>query len=155
MTKFCPNCGAEIKEGNKFCAGCGMNVDNNTTTTNNSTTQNYQKIANRDIVMAVILSIITCGIYGIYWFIVMTDDANVISDEQNASGGLAFLYTLLTCGIYGIYWNYKMGQKLFAAGQKYNKQINDNSILYLILSIFGFAIINYCLIQNDLNKFSE
>lgn len=153
MTKFCPNCGNEIKEGNKFCAGCGMNFENNTTT--NNTIQNYQKIANRDIVMAVILSIITCGIYGIYWFIVMTDDANVISDEQNASGGLAFLYTLLTCGIYGIYWNYKMGQKLFAAGQKYNKQINDNSILYLILSIFGFAIINYCLIQNDLNKFSE
>lgn len=153
MTKFCPNCGNEIKEGNKFCAGCGMNFENNTTT--NNTIQNYQKIANRDIVMAVILSIITCGIYGIYWFIVMTDDANVISDEQNASGGLAFLYTLLTCGIYGIYWNYKMGQKLFAAGQKYNKQINDNSILYLILSIFGFGIINYCLIQNDLNKFSE
>lgn len=153
MTKFCPNCGNEIKEGNKFCAGCGMNLENNTTT--NNTIQNYQKIANRDIVMAVILSIITCGIYGIYWFIVMTDDANVISDEQNASGGLAFLYTLLTCGIYGIYWNYKMGQKLFAAGQKYNKQINDNSILYLILSIFGFAIINYCLMQNDLNKFSE
>lgn len=153
MTKFCPNCGNEIKEGNKFCAGCGMNFENNTTT--NNTIQNYQKIANRDIVMAVILSIITCGIYGIYWFIVMTDDANVISDEQNASGGLAFLYTLLTCGIYGIYWNYKMGQKLFATGQKYNKQINDNSILYLILSIFGFGIINYCLIQNDLNKFSE
>ena len=153
MTKFCPNCGNEIKEGNKFCAGCGMNFENNTTT--NNTIQNYQKIANRDIVMAVILSIITCGIYGIYWFIVMTDDANVISDEQNASGGLAFLYTLLTCGIYGIYWNYKMGQKLFATGQKYNKQINDNSILYLILSIFGFAIINYCLMQNDLNKFSE
>lgn len=153
MTKFCPNCGNEIKEGNKFCAGCGMNFENNTTT--NNTIQNYQKIANRDIVMTVILSIITCGIYGIYWFIVMTDDANVISDEQNASGGLAFLYTLLTCGIYGIYWNYKMGQKLFAAGQKYNKQINDNSILYLILSIFGFAIINYCLMQNDLNKFSE
>ena len=153
MTKFCPNCGNEIKEGNKFCAGCGMNFENNTTT--NNTIQNYQKIANRDIVMAVILSIITCGIYGIYWFIVMTDDANVISDEQNASGGLAFLYTLLTCGIYGIYWNYKMGQKLFAAGQKYNKQINDNSILYLILSIFGVAIINYCLMQNDLNKFSE
>ena len=153
MTKFCPNCGNEIKEGNKFCAGCGMNFENNTTT--NNTIQNYQKIANRDIVMAVILSIITCGIYGIYWFIVMTDDANVISDEQNASGGLAFLYTLLTCGIYGIYWNYKMGQKLFAAGQKYNKRVDDNSILYLILSIFGFAIINYCLMQNDLNKFSE
>ena len=153
MTKFCPNCGNEIKEGNKFCAGCGMNFENNTTT--NNTIQNYQKIANRDIVMAVILSIITCGIYGIYWFIVMTDDANVISDEQNASGGLAFLYTLLTCGIYGIYWNYKMGQKLFAAGQKYNKLVDDNSILYLILSIFGFAIINYCLMQNDLNKFSE
>ena len=152
MTKFCPNCGNEIKEGNKFCAGCGMNFENNTTT--NNTIQNYQKIANRDIVMAVILSIITCGIYGIYWFIVMTDDANVISDEQNASGGLAFLYTLLTCGIYGIYWSYRMGQRLNEAGKMHGKNIEDNSILYLVLTIFGLQIVSWALIQNEINGFA-
>ena len=71
------------------------------------------------------------------------------------SGGLAFVLTLLTCGIFGIYWHYTLGKKLYEAGQKHNKMIADNSILYLILCLFGFGIINYCLIQNDINKFAE
>ena len=37
------------------------------------------------------------------------------------------------------------------AGSK-NIKIEDNAVLYLILQIFGLGIVNYCLIQNDLNK---
>lgn len=105
--------------------------------------------------MAIVLSFITCGIYGIVWFINMTDDSNFLVDNKSASGGTAFLYTLLTCGIYGIYWNYITGKKMYEAGQKYGKQIDDNSVLYLILSIFGLGLVNYCLIQSDLNKFAD
>lgn len=101
------------------------------------------------------VSIITLGIYSIDWFIVMTDDANIFSDEDTTSGGTAFLLTLVTCRIYGIYWNYKMGKKMEQAGKKYNVPISDNSLIYLILSLFGSSIINYCLIQKDLNRFSE
>lgn len=31
----------------------------------------------RNIAVAIILTIVTCGIYGIYWFIVLTDDARL------------------------------------------------------------------------------
>jgi hypothetical protein len=85
----------------------------------------------------------------------MTNESNTVSDDNSVSGGLALLLTIITCGIYGWYWNYKMGQKMYNAGKRYNKDIADNSILYLILSLFGLAIVNYCLIQNDLNKFSK
>ena len=40
------------------------------------------------------------------------------------------------------------------AGKKYNKPINDNSVLYLVLSIFELGLVNYCLIQSDLNRFA-
>ena len=85
----------------------------------------------------------------------MTDDVNSFSDEKMASVGTAFIYSLLTCGIYTIYWNYKMGQKMAEAGKKYNRPINDNSVLYLVLSIFGLGLVNYCLIQSDLNRFAD
>ena len=96
-----------------------------------------------------------CGIYGIYWFICITDEVNAVSEENGTTGGLAFLFTLLTCGIYGIYWAYCNGQKLAKAGNKYNKAIGDNAVLYLILQIVGLGIVNYCLMQNDLNRFSK
>lgn len=148
MSKFCSNCGEKMNDGAKFCDKCGASVEKKV---------NLQSplITKRDIVVAIILTFVTCGIYGIYWFIVMTDDVNSLNDEKMASGGTAFLYSILTCGIYALYWNYKVGQKMAEAGKKYNKPINDNSVLYLVLSIFGLGLVNYCLIQSDLNRFAD
>lgn len=159
MARFCPNCGNELSENSNFCAKCGSSVNGNenngSTVVINNYNNNEVNLPERNIVVCILLSLITCGIYSIYWFIVMTDESNMVSDEQTASGGMAFLFTIITCGIYFYYWNYKMGQKLHQAGQKYNKPIGDNSIVYLLLSIFGLGIINYCIIQSDLNRFSK
>lgn len=93
------------------------------------------------------------------WYILVylfNNDANTVNEEPNATnGGMAFLYTLITCGIYSIYWNYKMGKKLYEAGKKHNIDIADNSVLYIILAVFGLSIVNYCIIQSDLNKFAD
>lgn len=165
MSKFCPNCGNRLEENQLFCANCGARVaaennNNNNTTVNNYNTNNYNTnnnvlVPNRNIAISIILSIVTCGIYGLYWFIKITDESKAVSNGTNANGLLAVIYTILTCGIYSIYWSYKMGQNMHAAGKLHNKDISDNAVLYLILSIFGLGVVNYCLIQNDLNKFSN
>ena len=111
------------------------------------------KIEKRDIALAIVLTIITCGIYGIYWFIKLTDDVKAASgDDSLQSGGVAFLLTLITCGIYGFFWAYKMGKAMVEAKTKNGLNGDDNSILYVILEIFGLGIVTFCLIQNDLNS---
>ena len=68
-------------------------------------------ITKRNLATCIILSIVTCGIYSLYWFIVITDDAkNASNDVSGASGGTALLLSIVTCGIYGIYWAYKQGE---------------------------------------------
>lgn len=109
-------------------------------------------IKERNIVVQILLSLVTCGIYGIYWYITLTDDAAAKAEDPDFSGVKAFLFTIITCGIYGIYWYYKMGKTMYTAGQKNGVEISDNAVLYLLLGLFGFGIINYCLIQSDLNK---
>lgn len=107
----------------------------------------------RNIFVAILLSFVTCGIYMIYWFIVMTDEAKAASKDESApSGGMAFLLTLVTCGIYGIYWAYKMGKTLMTAKTNNGIAASDNSVLYLILQLLGFGIIGYALMQNELNE---
>ena len=109
-------------------------------------------ITKRDIAVAVILSIVTCGIYSIYWFIVLTDDVKTAAgDDSFQSGGIAFLLSLVTCGIYAIYWAYKMGELMKQAQEKHKLEVKDNSVLYLVLEIFGLNIVNCALIQSDLN----
>ena len=107
----------------------------------------------RNIVTSIILTIVTCGIYGIYWFIVLTDDVKKDADDQEFSSvALAFVLTLVTCGIYGLYWAYKMGQLTAKAQEKHGLPVTDNSVLYLILDIFGLSIVVYALVQVELNK---
>jgi len=110
----------------------------------------------RNIAVSIILSIVTCGIYGIYWFIVLTDEVKAAAnDDKLASGGLAFVFTLISCGIYGIYWAYKMGELTAKAQADKGLPVKNNSVLYLVLDIIGLTIIDYALIQNDLNEMNS
>ena len=158
MAKYCVKCGVELKEGVKFCEKCGASVDGKSGSSNNSGSASNSVslgITNRNIGLAIVLSLVTCGIYGLIWLVSINDDIlSVSGSTDEPSGGLVLLLTIVTCGIYGVYWGYKMGQKLFEAGQKYNMNISDNSIVYIILPLFGLGIVSYCLMQNDLNKFS-
>lgn len=174
---FCKFCGSQVPDGNKFCPSCGSPMekpqpqptyDQNAYQTNNYQQNAYQQsygsqpmggfatVTHRSIGMCILLSIITCGIYNIFWFFAITDDTNKISGEPNpTSGGMAFLYSLITCGIYTFFWMYKRGEII----DNYNRQrglgSTSNAILYLVLTIFGLGFISYCLVQNELNKIAK
>lgn len=68
---------------------------------------------NRGVIKVLFLSLITCGIYSIYWYYVT---AQALNEEQpddplmNYIG--AFLLGIVTCGIYELYWFYKFYKKV-------------------------------------------
>ena len=157
MNKFCSKCGNELKEGEGFCSKCGNNVNDEEikaqTVVNNYYSSNSKVIlTKREIAVAIILTIVTCGIYGIYWFVCLTNDANKVSGRtSDTSGGVALFLTIITCGIYGIYWAYQMGEAIYAAKAQRGYVGSSNGVLYLILQLV-FAIIGWCLMQDEINK---
>ena len=110
-------------------------------------------VTQRSIATCVLLSIVTCGIYSIYWFVCLTNEVNYISGSQETSGGKALLLWIVTCGIYYYYWGYKQGEKLDAARAQRGMMTSGLNILYLLLCIFGLGIVAYALMQNELNQF--
>lgn len=108
-------------------------------------------VQERNIALCIILSLVTCGIYGLYWFVCLTEDTNAAANEEGTSGVLALVLTIVTCGIYGLYWAYKRGEMLDKAKVNRGMPASNGGVLYLILYIFG-GIIAYALIQNELNK---
>lgn len=113
----------------------------------------FVMIERRNIVVCIVLTLVTCGIYGIYWIVCLTNDVNTVSGDVNGtSGGMVVLLTIVTCGIYGIYWAYKQGEKLDFTKNNRGIPSSNSGVLYLILQIFGFGIIAYALMQNELNK---
>ena len=111
----------------------------------------------REVAMAVILTIITCGIYGLYWLAEMHDDLERESGQYSGtSGTMVVVLSIITCGIYELYWLYKAGEKCSAI--KYADRADPNApyqsdegVLYLVLGIFGLSIVSYALIQSTLN----
>ena len=154
---FCPNCGKPVFEEAVICVGCGVSLKRNDEAPAQTPAYApvYAPVADtrnipvRSIITAIILSLVTCGIYSIYWFVCLTNEMNAVSGRKNdTSGGMAFILGLVTCGLYSIYWSYKMGEKRdIVANEK-----GSSGILYLILQFLGLGIVVYCLAQDTINK---
>ncbi len=112
-------------------------------------------IRRRSIGLCILLSIVTCGIYGLYWFICLTDESNAVAGEPGTSGPVALLLSIVTCGIYFFYWGYKLGEKLDKARAYNNVPSGSLGIVFLLLNIFGLGIITYALAQNEINKYAS
>ncbi len=106
----------------------------------------------RSVGLCIVLTIITCGIYGIYWMYCLHEDMQIVCNRpMEVSGGIVILLSIVTCGIYALYWNFKMGQFLDEA--KGTPTAYDG-VLYLVLSIFGLGIVSWALMQSELNHFT-
>lgn len=107
----------------------------------------------KNIALCIILSLVTCGIYGIYWIYSMAEDLNKISGDPNpTSGGVVVLLSIVTCGIYLYYWTYKAGTTIDQYNSSRGVPSSNSGILYLILTLCGLSIVTYALIQNNLNQ---
>jgi len=103
---------------------------------------------NRSLGMMILLSLITFGIYPVYWQ--CSFQGQLKEKTGKGFGAVAhFFMCLITFGIYSIYWNYAAGKRLQEVGAQ-----EDRSILYLVLSLFGLGIINMFLMQHQANKIS-
>lgn len=104
-------------------------------------------IKERNIVTAIILTVVTCGLYGIYWVVCMAREA--VSVKDPADSGVLEIVLMLFLPFLGFFMTEKkLAEGCAAKGIPHQ----DNSVLYLILGLVGLSIVNYCMLQNDLNK---
>ncbi len=108
-------------------------------------------VINRNIVLCIIFSLITCGIYTIYWYVCLANDVNTVSGMPDTSGGVVLLLTILTCGIYGFFWAYRCGEKIDMAKRNRGFASSNSGVLYLLLYIVG-GLITFALIQHEVNQ---
>ena len=112
-------------------------------------------VKEKNIPLCVVLSFLTCGIYGIYWMLELTRDVDTVSQNPTPrNGGMVILLSLVTCGIYTYFWMYKNGELLEQTNNRTRIASASNPILFLVLTLVGFGIVNYVIMQADLNKYA-
>ncbi len=170
---ICPNCGSNFEGA--FCPNCGTAAQQPNAASNMGATPPVQPnmqqytgapvppptgsaygVQERNIALCIIFSLITCGIYGLYWLYCLTEDVKKLSNNPNGtSGGITILLGIVTCGIYLWYWMYTQGDAIDKVKQSRGIASGNTGILYLILSIVGLGIVSYALMQNEINHLAK
>ena len=113
----------------------------------------------RSIGAVILLSIITCGIYALYWLVVTTDEIEDAlgskSDGSCKNGGVALLLTFLTCDIYTFYWYYKEAQRIEILNEERGLRGNTEGWLYIVLCLLGLQIVAMAILQDQLNQIAD
>ncbi len=107
----------------------------------------------RNIALCIVLTLVTCGLYGIYWIASINDQINWLANRRNAPSGLTvILLSVITLGIYWLYWNYKMGDVADWLRQQRNYYSTGSlRVLCLVLSCFSLGIVSLAFLQDEIN----
>lgn len=94
----------------------------------------------RSLVMCVLLSFVTCGLYSLYFVYKLAQDVNTAcAGDGKQTAGLLKLYllTLVTCGIYAWVWYYSLGNRLAENAPRYGMHFSENGTSVLMWMFFG------------------
>lgn len=105
----------------------------------------------RDPAIVLLLSIVTCGIYYFFWLYSVSQEMQDFLNEPDTSPGVEVLLCIVTCGLYIFYWDYKTAQKIARMQERVGLRVVDNGVLYIILNLLGFGVVNALIEQGHLN----
>ncbi len=162
--RFCPNCGAAMIGNAGGTAGQTEDAFNrmandarnafaqaenslsNEFVDMKNTFQNTPSIllkTDRSLLLYILLSLVTCGIYSFYFLYRLAQDVNVACDgDGEETPGLValILLSLVTCGIYGWYWYYKLGNRLANNAPRFGMTFQENGTTVLLWDLFGMLL---------------
>ena len=98
---------------------------------------------NRSFIGLIVLSIITLGIYPLFFWHAYVRDVNTIcaGDGKNTRGILAvILLSIITLGIYGFVWTYGMQKRLQENARRYNAGVIPGGGTVLLWDTVGLML---------------
>ena len=106
----------------------------------------------KSIGLCIVLSILTLGIYSLFWLYSFVKKIRLLDGDQKSFIGEYLCLILVP--FYAIYWFYISSQKLYRGARAREVYLNDNKTLYLVLAIF-IPIAAYAILQSDLNTIAK
>ncbi len=94
----------------------------------------------RSLLVLLLLSLVTFGIYGYYALYTWARDVNIAcdGDHEHTGGLLGWLFcSILTLGFYPIYWGYNLAARLKRCGKRYGVEIRGGGNTVLVLLVLG------------------
>ena len=112
--------------------------------------RNKAPLNERSIGVCILLSIITFGIYGIYWLYLLVKNTHSI--QKNTTSCTGEMLCLIFVPFYSIYWWYTRGEKVKQRFAEHNYNALGSGMSYLVLAILRLDVVCMAIMQNDFNS---
>lgn len=157
VVKKCPFCAEEIVATARLCPVCKSAIPDapSAPAAARPTSPKGPLGEERSVVTAILLTILTCGIYGFVLLYKVGDELNTHDGKGRINPGVDLLLAIVTCGLWGIWLMYHYPRVLHDITAEEGRPIVDIAVPCLVLSIFGFQIVSLAILQSELNKHWE
>jgi hypothetical protein len=104
--------------------------------------------------VGIILVIVTCGLYAIYWQYKQMQTLNAFLGREEYDFMMWLLLGLVTCGLFTIYYEYRMANGINEIQEQRGMRVHsDLALICLLLAIVGLGIVSIAIQQADINEF--
>ena len=104
--------------------------------------------------MAILLTLVTCGLYGFYWQYRQMETLNALMGRREHDFLTWLLLSLVTCGIYAIYYEYRMSVDINELQESFGMRVREElGMLCVILTAFSVGIASLAIQQSEINLF--
>ena len=106
-----------------------------------------------NIAIDIVLTLVTCGIYNLFWQYRQFKVMNAFLGQKRYSFLQWMILVVLTCGLYHVYIQYSMGGVINEIKEHYGMKPTDNlPILSLVFTAVGFSFVVDCIHQEEINR---
>jgi hypothetical protein len=158
LVRKCPFCAEEIEAGSRLCRFCRSELPAAATSPAATAPPAGPVGEERGILPLILLTFLTCGIYGLVLLYKMGDELNAHQGKNRIRPGVDLLLMIVTCGIWGIWLMYKYPRTLQEITADEKRPVVDITVPCLLLTLLaGFPgwLTALAILQSELNKHWE
>lgn len=155
VVKQCPKCRQEIMATARKCRFCSADLEAKPIPVVATVVNDAPCGERREIVLALVLFFVTCGLYGFYLLYKMGSEINLHARSNRVNPGMDLLLVFLTCGLWVYYILYRYPKELQDMIVAEGGPQNDLVLPSILFAIFGLPIVSMMILQGELNKHWE
>lgn len=107
---------------------------------------------NRSVATVIILTIITCGIYGLYWVYVTAEALEKEGQTGQMAPAIQLVLSLFWFG--GLFVGMAADKNLNSIKARRGLPTTDNQVVYILIGLI-IPIVLYGIIQNEINQLTS
>ena len=103
----------------------------------------------RDPIMALVLAIVTCGLYMFYWVYKSSEELNAGLGRQDFNPAMEVGLSFLTCGLWMIWWDWRAANAIYEMEQMWGQKPKMEPALLFLTGLFGLGPLFFQLSMNN------